>query len=339
MPAFSFRLLSCSIFAALLASAETGYQVIERHPIGGMGGFDYITLDASSHRLYLSHATQVEVVDAKTGKPVGVIGDTPGVHGIALALGHGFTTNGAEHKVSMFDPATLKVIRKIDVGRGPDGIYFHPGSKRIFTNNHGSHDVTALDAVKGDVVGTVKLGGDGEQAIIGKDGMIYVNSEDTNEVVVFDPKSLEVLKRFPIGVAEVPTGLAYDSKTQRLFISCRKEPKMVVMDAVTGKVISSFPIGSGADWAEFDASSKLIFVSTGEGILNVFHQKSADVYEDAGAVKTQPSAKTMAFDAKAQKIYLPAAEYEMAPAAEAGKPARRVVKAGTFVLLVVARRP
>jgi DNA-binding beta-propeller fold protein YncE len=141
----------------------------------------------------------------------------------------------------------LQLIKKIDVGKGPDGIYYDPGSKRVFTNNHGSHDITAINAATGDVVGTVKVEGDGEQAVIGDDGLIYVNSEEAAEVVVFDPKSLEVKKRFPIGVAKVPTGLAYDAKTKRLFIGCRNEPKMVVMDAATGKVINSFPIGAGVD--------------------------------------------------------------------------------------------
>src|SRR5262249_40397042 len=160
--------------------------------------------------------------------------------------------NGAEAKVSMFDPATLQLIRKIDVGKGPDGIYYDPGSKRVFTNNHGSHDISAIDAKTGTVVGTVKVEGDGEQAVIGSDGLIFVNMEDTSEVVVFDPSKLEVKKRFPIGVAKTPTGLAYDNKTNRLFIGCRSEPKMVVMDAGTGKVINSFPIGRGVDFAGFD---------------------------------------------------------------------------------------
>src|SRR6185295_2227985 len=175
----------------------------------------------------VSHATQVEVLDADSGKVMGTITDTPGVHGIAIASNfkHGFTTNGRENKVSMFDPSTLKTIKKIDVGKGPDGIYYDPASKRVFTNNHGTHDITAIDAEKGEVVGTVNVKGDGEQAIIGSDGLIYVNSEDTAEVVAFDPKSLEVKKRFPIGVAKVPTGLAYDAKTKRLFIGCRNEPK------------------------------------------------------------------------------------------------------------------
>jgi DNA-binding beta-propeller fold protein YncE len=281
----------------------------------------------------------VDVLDADTGKHLGTIPDTPGVHGIAIAtpFKHGFTSNGREDKVSMFDPSTLQLIRKIDVGKGPDGIYYDPGSKRVFTNNHGSHDITAIDAATGNVVGTVKAGGDGEQAVIGADGLIYVNSEDTAEVVVFNPKSLEVKKRYPIGVAKVPTGLAYDAKTNRLFIGCRNEPKMVVMDAGTGKVVTSFPIGAGVDFASFDSEARLIFFSCGDGTLNVFHEKSADDYEDAGAVKTQTSAKTMAFDPKTKKIFLPAAEYLETPAADPSKRPQRTVKPGTFVVLVVGK--
>src|SRR5437867_8295852 len=187
----------------------------------------------------------------------------------------------------MFYPSTLKLNKKIDVGKGPYGIYYDPASKRVFTNNHGTHDITAIDAEKGEVVGTVPAKGDGEQAIVGKDGLIYVNSEDTAEVVVFDPKSLEVKNRFPIGVAKTPTGLAYDAKTNRLFIGCRNEPKMVVMDATNGKVINSFPIGVGVDYAGFDPDTHLIFFSCGDGTLSIYREKSAAVYEDAGSVKTQ----------------------------------------------------
>jgi DNA-binding beta-propeller fold protein YncE len=313
--------------------------VVGRYPIPGVGGFDYVTLDGSARRLYVSHATQVEVLDADNGKIVGTIPDTPGVHGVAIAsdFKRGFTSNGRENKVSMFDTSTLQFIKKIDVGMGPDGIYYEPASKRIFTNNHGSHDITALDAATGSVIGTVKIGGDGEQAIIGADGLIYVNSEDTAEVVAFDPKSLEVKKRFPIGVAKVPTGLAYDAKTNRLFIGCRNEPKMVVMDATTGKVIDNFPIGAGVDYAGFDPKSRLIFFSCGDGTLNIYHEKSADSYENAGAVKTQPSAKTMAFDPKTKKIFLPAAEYQETPASEPGRRPQRSVKPGTFAVLVVGK--
>src|SRR6266850_7120530 len=323
---------------ALLFQGATDYKVIGRYPIGGTGGFDYITLDSSARRLYVSHATQVEVLDADSGKLLGTIADTPGVHGIAIASAfrHGFTSNGRENKVSMFDPTTLALIKKIDVGKGPDGIYYDPESKRVFTNNHGSHDITAIDAKTGEVVGTVQAKGDGEQAVIGDD-VIYVNSEDTAEVLVFDPKSLEVKKRFPIVVAKTPTGLAYDAKTKRLFIGCRNEPKMVVMDAVSGKVINSFPIGKGVDYAAFDPGAGLIFLSCQDGTLSIFHEKSADVYEDAGAVKTQPSAKTLAFDPKTKKIFLPAAEYQETPATDPTKRPTRSVKPGSFVVIVVGK--
>jgi DNA-binding beta-propeller fold protein YncE len=326
-------------FAALLLQGGTGYKVTGRYPVGGVGGFDYVAIDSSARRLYVSHATQVDVLDADTGKVVGTIADTPGVHGaaIASAFKHGFTSNGRENKVSMFDPTTLTLIKKIDVGKGPDGIYYDERTKRVFTNNHGSHDITAIDAEKGEVVGTVEAKGDSEQAIIGADGLIYVNSEDTAEVVVFDPKSLEVKQRFPIGVAKTPTGLAYDAKTNRLFIGCRNEPKMVVMDAASGKVINSYPIAAGVDYAGFDPQAKLVFFSCGAGTLSIYHEKSADDYEDAGAVTTQPSAKTMAFDPKTKKIFLPAAEYTETPPAQPGGRPTRTQKPGSFVVLVVSK--
>src|SRR6266404_6116684 len=270
---------------ALVFQGASNYRVVGRYPVPGDGGFDYVTLDSSARRLYLSHATQVDVVDADTGKVVGTIPDTPGIHGVALApaFKHGFTSNGRENKVSMFDPSTLQLIKKIDVGKGPDGIYYDPGSKRVFTNNHGSHDVTA------------------------------------------------------IGVAKVPTGLAYDAKTKRLFIGCRNEPKMVVMDATTGKVINSFPIGANVDYAGFDPGAGLVFFSCGDGTLSIYREKSADSYEDAGAVKTQPSAKTMAFDPKTKKIFLPAAEYLETPATEPGRRPQRTLKPGSFGVLVVGK--
>jgi YVTN family beta-propeller protein len=231
----------------------------------------------------------------------------------------------------------LYISHGTHVGQGPDGIYYDPATKRVFTNNHGSHDVTAIDAKTGTVAGTVKVGGDGEQAIIGNDGMIYVNSEDTNEVVVFDPKSLDVKKRFPIGVAKTPTGLAYDAKTNRLFIGARNEPKMIVMDAANGKVVTTAPIGAGVDFAAFDPDAKLIFFSCADGTLNIFHEKSADAYEDAGAVKTQQSAKTLAFDPKTKKVFLSAAEYIETPASDPSKRPTRSVKPGSFVVLVVGK--
>src|SRR6476469_11246153 len=197
--------LQGGLIAVLLALAiiqgGTGYKLEKRYPVPGNGGFDYVTIDSTARRLYLSHGTQVDVIDPDTGKLIGTIGDTPGVHGVALSpeFKHGFTSNGRENKVSIVDLTTLQLINKIDVGRGPDGIYYDPTTQRVFTNNHGSHDITAIDAKSGQVVGTIKVEGDGESAVIA-DGVVYVNLEDTSEVIAFDPKSLEVKKRFPIGV-------------------------------------------------------------------------------------------------------------------------------------------
>lgn len=326
------------LFTPNLISAPPLYRIVDRYPIPGTGGWDYVTLDAAARRLYVSHATQVDVMDPDTGKLIGTIPDTPGIHGIAIAspFHHGFTSNGREDKVSMFDPATLKLIKKIEVGKGPDGIFFDSESKRVFTNNHGTHDITAIDADTGSVVGTVKVSGDGEQTVSGPDGLLYVNLEDNAEVVAYDPKSLEVKHRFPIRVAKTPTGLAYDAKTDRLFVACREKPTLVVMDARSGKVITSFAIGQGVDWADFDSDTGRVLTSNGDGTLSVIQQKSADVYESLGNAPTQPSAKTMAIDPKTHKIFLPAAEIVTTPAKDPSARPQRSVKPGTFVVLVLA---
>jgi DNA-binding beta-propeller fold protein YncE len=176
-----FAAAACS----LALQAETGYKEVGRYPIAGTQSWDYASIDSGARRLYISHGTQVEVLDADSGKVVGTIKDTPGVHGIAIATGmnRGFTSNGSENKVSIFDAKTLQPVGKIDVGMGPDGIYYVPAVKRIFTNNHGSHDISAIDAATGKLVGTVKAEGDGEQAVVGADGLVYVNLEDKAEVL------------------------------------------------------------------------------------------------------------------------------------------------------------
>jgi len=313
------------------------YQVEKRYPIGGDGGWDYISIDSHGRRIYASHETQVEVVDADTGKHVGTIAETPGVHGIAFAVGlrRGFTSNGKENKVSLFDLDTLKVLGKIDTGKGPDGIYFDNASGRVFTCNHGSHDITAIDAASGKVVGTVALAGDGEQMVTGRDGLLYVNVEDTAEVVAFDPNTLAIRHRFPIGAGKTPTGLAYDPIRHRLFIGCRSQ-SMVVMDAADGHVIKALPIGSGVDAAAFDPESQRIFISNGDGTLNIFRQTLDGGYEDAGSMKTEPGAKTMTFDPVTRKVFQSVAAFDMIPAAEAGGKPKRKIKPGTFAVLVVS---
>jgi YVTN family beta-propeller protein len=319
-------------------AAEADYKVQTHYSMPGTDGWDYISVDSAGRRLYVSHSVRVNVLDADTGAAIGTIEDTPGVHGIAIAskLKHGFTSNGKEDKVTMFDTGNLSVIKKIDVGKGPDGIYFDLGSQRVFTNNHHSHDVTAIDAASGTVVGTVNLGGNGEGAAAGKDGLIYVALEDKNEVAVFDPKTLEVKQHFPLDGVKAPTGLAVDAKNDRIFVGGHNKT-MVVLDGSTGKQVASLPTGSGTDAAGFDAKNHLIFFSNGEGNLTVIQQKSADEYVAQDAVVTQPSAKTMAFDKKTQKIFLPAATVVSTPAADPSQKRKKTITDGTFCVLVVGR--
>ncbi len=321
-----------------LAQAATAYKVETRYRIPGSDSWDYITVDSAARRLYVSHSVRVNVLNADTGAALGVIEDTPGVHGIAIAAEqkHGFTSNGKEDKVSMFDTGNMSLIKKIDVGKGPDGIYFDPASQRVFTNNHGAHTISAIDATSGEVVGTVNVEGDGEGVGTGKDGMIYVALEDKNEIVVFDPKTLEIKRHMPLDGVTAPTGLAIDKKYNRLFVGGHNKT-MVVMDATSGKKIASFPTGSGTDAAGFDDQGRNIFISNGEGNLTVIHQKSADEYTPEASVPTQQSAKTMAFDTKTKKVFLPAATVVITPAADPSQKPKRAVTDGTFAVLVVGK--
>jgi DNA-binding beta-propeller fold protein YncE len=238
------------IAGAAHAQSPSGFKVQTRYSIAGTEGWDYITVDSDARRIYVSHAVRVNVLNADTGAPLGTIEDTPGVHGIALApsSSHGFTSNGKENKVSMFSTADLSLIKKIEVGKGPDGIYYDPGTDRVFTNNHGSHDISVIDATKGEVLGTVAVGGDGEGAGLGKDGLIYVALEDKNEICAFDPKTLEVKRHIPLDGVTAPTGLAIDRKNDRIFVGGHNKT-VQVLDGTTGKMLASFPGGSGTDAA------------------------------------------------------------------------------------------
>lgn len=335
----TFRITSMLLAGTIAAQAGAStYKVTNRFPIDGTDSWDYITVDSTAHRLYVSHSVRVNVLDADTGAPVGIIEDTPGVHGIALVSGsnHGFTSNGKENKVSVFDLTSLALIKKIDVGKGPDGIYYDAGSNRVFTNNHGSHDITAIDGTSGEVVGTVPVGGDGEGIVTGKDGMIYVALEDKNELCAFDPKTLEVARHIPLEGIEAPTGLAVDTRNDRFFVGGHNK-MMSVINGTTGKKIAGFATGSGTDAATFDDHDHLVFLSNGEGNVSVVHQVSADKYVAETPIATQASAKTMAFDTRTRQLYLPAATVVITPAADGTSKPKRTVTAGTFVVLVVGK--
>ena len=334
-----------ALFTAVLAIASvthaqspSGFKIQTRFSIAGTDGWDYITVDSDGRRIYVSHAVRVNILNADTGAPLGTIEDTPGVHGIALApsSGHGFTSNGKENKVSMFRTADFSLIKKIEVGKGPDGIYYDPGTDRVFTNNHGSHDISVIDATKGEVVGTVAVGGDGEGAGIGKDGLIYVAIEDKSEICVFDPKTLEVKRHIPLVGITAPTGLAVDRKNDRIFVGGHNKTAQV-LDGTTTKMLASFATGSGTDAAGWDEKDGLAFISNGEGNITVIQERSPTEFVALAPIQTQQSAKTMTFDKKTGKILLPAATIVVTPDTDPSQKPKKSITEGTFAVLVVGK--
>jgi YVTN family beta-propeller protein len=317
-------------------AAGADYKVVKTWKLGGEGGWDYLTADSDGHRLFIARATRVMVIDTDSGKQVGEIPDTPGVHGVVLVpdLGRGFTSNGREDTVSVFDLKTLAVEKKIKVGNGPDAIVYDSFSKRVFTFNGRGHDATAIDAAKGEVAGKIDLGGKPEFAVTDEKGTMWVNLEDKSELVAFDPVKLAVESRWKLADCEEPTGLAMDRKTRRLFAGCGNK-KMAIVDADSGKSVASAAIGDGCDATAFDADLGLAFASAGDGTITVVHEDSADKFSVVQTVATQKWARTMALDAKTHVIYTVTANVTVHPSASGGRPERKV-EPDSFVALVVA---
>ncbi len=330
--------------ASVLAAAdpgysEPGYKVATTYKLGGEGGWDYLTADASARRLYISRATHVIVLDLDSGKQVGDIGDTPGVHGIALApeLGRGFVSNGREGTVSIFDMKSLATSSKVKVGDNPDAILYDPATKRVFTFNGRSQDSTAIDAAKGTVLGTIKLDGKPEFAASDGKGEIFVNIEDKSELVAIDPNKLEVKAKWPLAPCQEPSGLAMDRKNRRLFVGCDNK-MMAVVNADTGKVLATPAIGDGVDATAFDDEAGLAFASCGEGVLTVVREESPDKFSVAESVPTQPGARTMALDSKTHDAYVVTAKFGPPPAPTADNPhPRRAILPDSFVVLVIRK--
>jgi DNA-binding beta-propeller fold protein YncE len=340
MKRLAIVLLGISVFGLQLLAAGQDLRVIKSYKLGGDGGWDYLTVDPESHHLFISRSTHVMVIDADSGKPVGDIPDTPGVHGIALAndLGRGFTSNGREGTVSIFDLKTLKPISKVPaVGDNPDAILFDSATKRIFTFNGRSHNSTAIDAASGSIVGKIELGGKPEFGVSTGEGEIFVNIEDKSELVALDPKDLKVKSRWPLAPCESPSGLAMDKKNRRLFVGCDNK-MMAVVNADTGKVITTLPIGDGVDADRFDPDNNLAFASCGEGVLTVVKEESPDKFSVVQNVKTERGARTMELDPKTHNIYLVTAKFGPPPAATAEQPhPRPSILPDTFELLVVGK--
>jgi DNA-binding beta-propeller fold protein YncE len=326
--------------ALLMAAAGPGYHVTTTYKVGGEGWWDYLTTDAAARRVYISRGTHVMVLDADSGKSVGDIADTQGVHGIALApdLGLGFTSNGREGTVSIFDIKTLATNSKVKVGENPDAILYDPATKRVFTFNGRSQDSTAIDASSGKVLGTIKLGGKPEFSVSDLQGGIFVNIEDKSELVAIDPAKLEVKSKWPLAPCKEPSGLAMDRKNRRLFVGCDNK-MMAVVDADSGKVIATPAIGEGVDATAFDDETGLAFASCGEdGVLTVVHEDSPDKFSVPENVKTEKGARTMALDAKTHKVFVVTAKFGPPPAATADNPhPRPSMVPDSFVVLVVSK--
>jgi len=304
------KLAATMIFATCVTLfAADAYKIVKKVPIPGQGSWDYLAVDGAARRVYVSHGTQVEVLDADSGAIVGKIPDTPGVHGIAIAadLGRGFVSDGQAGKVTIFDLKTLQTIGQAQTGQKPDAIIFDPATSRVFAFNGGSNSATVIEAADGKVAGTIDLGGGPEFAAADGKGYVYDNLEDESLVLKINSKTLKVEQRWPTAPCASPSSLAMDRENRRLFIGCRSKV-MAVMNADTGQAITTLPIGDHVDATAFDVDSKLIFNSNGEGSISVIRQESPDKYSAVETVKTLPRAKTMALDPKTHQLFLSTAE-------------------------------
>ncbi len=291
------------------APGNGGYSVVKKIPIPGTGSWDYLTVDEAARRLYVSHGTQVEVIDIDALTLVGSIPNTPGVHGIAIApeSGRGFASNGKANTVSIFDLKALKPIAEVPTGQKPDAIIYDPATSRVFAFNGGSNSATAIDAVTGKVAGTVDLGGGPEFAAADGKGLVFDNLEDESLVVKIDARELKVEQRWPTAPCASPSSMAMDRAYRRLFLGCRSRV-MAVMNADTGQVLTTLPIGDHVDATVFDPETNLIMNSNGEGTITVIHEDSPDKYSFVETVKTVPRAKTMALDPRTHQLFLSASE-------------------------------
>ena len=308
MKKLAAALLLFGLIVAPVFSSDD-YHVVKKIPVPGTGSWDYLTVDEGARRLYVSHGTQVEVLDVDSGAIVGQISNTPGVHGIALAseLGRGFVSDGQSSTVTIFDLKTLKHITEVSVGKKPDAIIFDSATSRVFAFNGDGKSATAIDAATGNVAGTVDLGGGPEFAAADGKGSVFDNLEDESVVLKIDARKLKVEQRWPTAPCASPSSMAMDRANRRLFLGCRSKV-MAVMNADTGQVITTLPIGDHVDATAFDPETKLIFNSNGEGTITVIRQDSADKYSVVETVKTLPRAKTMALDPQTHWLFLSTAE-------------------------------
>jgi YVTN family beta-propeller protein len=319
------------------AIAEDLYKFLNEIPIGGEGGWDILTIDSPAHRLYLSHATKVVVVDLDKNAVAGEIADTPGVHGFLAVpeVGRGFSSNGKENKTSVVDLKTLHTVSKIDTGESPDALVYDSKHGEVYIFNHRGNSVTVIDAKTSKVATTISLGGEPEFAAVDSAAdRVYVNIEDKSEVAAIDTARHEVVARWPLAPGEEPSGIALDAAQHRLFSTCHNK-MMTMLDTQSGKVVGTAPIGTGVDGAAFDDSTQLAFASCGEGVTTILKEETPEKLSVVQTLKTERSARTMVLDPKTHRIYLPSAQFEPAPSPSPGSsPVRPTIVPNTLKLLI-----
>ena len=333
-----------AVAAATLASPVRaqeagGYKVTHKLTIGGEGGWDYTNVDGG--RLYVSHATKLVVIDIASEKVVGEVPNTNGIHGaaIALDLGKGFTSNGRDTTVTVFDLYTLNTIATIrTTGANPDAIHYDPFTRRLFTFNGRGENATVINAVTHEVLATIPLKGKPEFAQSNGHGLLYVNIEtDPGQIVVIDTRTMKEVKRYPLPGCDGPSGLALDRANDRLFSVCDKV--MAVSNPKTGKIVAKVTIGDGPDAVAFDPETKLVFASNGDGTMTVVHQDGPNKYSVVETVTTQKGSRTMSLDAVTHKVYMVGVEYGPTPPAQPGqtRPPRPPIIPESFSILVIEK--
>jgi len=328
--------------ALLLASVSEGsqaaYHIIQRVPVSGDGGWDYVTCDSQARRLYISHSTQTQVMDIDKLTVVGQVPATNGVHGIALApeLGRGFISAGRDNQVVIFDLKTFKSLGTVKTGDHPDAIVYDPASQRVFAFNGGSQSATIFNGATGELQVTLPLGGKPEFAVADGHGSVYLDLEDKSEIVKINTRAMNIDARWPTAPCEEPSSIAMDVSTNRLFVGCENK-RMVIVNAATGKIIKTVPIGEHVDATVFDPQAKVAISSNGDGTLSLVPETSADVYGDVQTVATERGARTLALDLATHRLFLPIASFgpPEKPTADHPHPRPSIVP-GSFAILVVA---
>jgi len=335
MRAIAALTAQCALVLCGTTFAQEPYKFFNEIRIGGEGGWDYVTIDATARRLYLSHATKVVVVDLTKNAVMGEIADTPGVHGFVAVpeLQRGFSTNGKETKVSVVDLSTLKTISKIDTGANPDALIYEARRGELYVFNHTGNSATVIDAKAAKVISTIPLDGNPEFAAADAD-RVYCNIEDKSEIEVIDTSKHEVVARWPLAPGEEPSGMALDAAHHRLFAGCHNK-LMPMLDTQTGKVVATVPISAGVDACVFEDATQFAFASCGDGTTTIAKEETPQKLTVVQTLKTERGARTMALDPETHRIYLPTAQFQPAPSPAPGvSPARPTIVPNTLKLLI-----